>query len=126
MSVCIKSMPAAQGGQKGVSLELKLRVAVSCYMGAGNHTQVFCKSSRCSEPWSHFSSPRKGSFREVSIPIPVKVDLRVTPQTKNHPDGAAFATWGREDIGVSVCPCTCGLPSLSLCLAAATGYNHLA
>ena len=36
------------GGQKMDPLELELRVAVSCNVGAGNLTQVLWRSSQCS------------------------------------------------------------------------------
>lgn len=38
------------------SLELELQTAVSHNAGACNGTQVFRKSSKCFEPWSHLSS----------------------------------------------------------------------
>lgn len=40
-------MPGAQGGQKMMSdpLELELLMVVSCHVGAGNQTQVLCKSN---------------------------------------------------------------------------------
>ena len=44
------SIPGAHGGQNKASdsLELELRVGVSSHVGAGNWTQVLCKSRLCS------------------------------------------------------------------------------
>lgn len=36
-------------------LKLRLKVVVSCNVGAGNQTQVLCKSSKWSSPLSHLS-----------------------------------------------------------------------
>lgn len=47
-------------GQKRASdpLELKLRMVVSHQVGAGNRTQVLCKSNKCSKLLIHLSNCR--------------------------------------------------------------------
>lgn len=41
----------------------------------------------------------KESFKKISLPVTIKVDLRVAPQSENHPNGTAFTTCEeREDI----------------------------
>jgi hypothetical protein len=52
-------VPGAHGGQNRASdlLELELQTVVRHHTGAGNRTQVLCKSRQCSKPLSHFSSP---------------------------------------------------------------------
>ena len=59
LCVCIMHVPGAHGGQNRASdlLELELQTVVRHHTGAGNRTQVLCKSSQCSKPLSHFSSP---------------------------------------------------------------------
>ena len=62
--LCAMNVPVAFGGQKTAShpLELELEVAVSLHVGAGNRTQVFCKSSQGFKLLSHFSNPYKCVF----------------------------------------------------------------
>lgn len=56
-------VPNVQGGQKRLSndTELELQMVVRLPVGAGNQTQIVCKSITCSKVMSHFSSPGYGN-----------------------------------------------------------------
>lgn len=72
LSVCLHHMCAGtHGGQKRAldPLGLELQTVVSLHAGAGNQTQVLCKSHR--EPLSQCSSPGSGfkiyCFKHVCV-----------------------------------------------------------
>ena len=73
-------MPATWKSQKRVSDSLKLE----SYSSAGNWTKVLCKSSKCSYPLTHISSPQiRYPFRKLSA--------SVTEKSKWH--GHKFCYW---------------------------------
>jgi len=61
-------------------LHLYLQTGVSHHVGAGNRTQVLWKSSQCSQPLSHLSSP-SASFLPVDMP---RVALPTAEWTRPH------------------------------------------
>lgn len=68
--LCMTCVPDAQGGQKGASdpLDLRLGLAASHQVGCAHQAQVLCKSSQCCQLLSHLSGPRLLFKRPLFVP----------------------------------------------------------
>ena len=60
--MCTVDMPGAWGSQDRALSPLEFQIVVSHHMGAGNQTQVHCKSNKCSKLLSHLFSPSARGF----------------------------------------------------------------
>lgn len=57
--ICAICVSGTHRGQKMVphTLKVMLQVVVSQNVGVRTQTQVYCKSNKCSQLWSHLSNP---------------------------------------------------------------------
>lgn len=73
MYTCVPYVCSTTGKQKSGTnpLELELQKTVSCRVGGGNQTSIFCKSRKCSQTLSHLFSPNFNQYFKMISAFPV-------------------------------------------------------